>query len=59
MADPARRGATDEDILAAPPHLVAEVIDGELHLQPRPSKPHTAAATAVGEEDTSFASSCT
>jgi hypothetical protein len=50
MADPARRRATYEDVLAAPPHMVAEIIDGELHLQPRPAKPHAAAATALGEE---------
>jgi Uma2 family endonuclease len=50
MADPARRLATYEDVLRAPPHLVAEVIDGELHLSPRPAKPHTAAQTALGEE---------
>jgi Uma2 family endonuclease len=30
--------------------MVAEIIDGELHLQPRPAKPHAAAATALGEE---------
>jgi Uma2 family endonuclease len=50
MADPARRLATYEDVLRAPPHMVAEVIDGELHLSPRPAKPHAAAQTALGEE---------
>jgi Uma2 family endonuclease len=50
MADPARRRATYEDVLSAPPHMVAEIIDGELHLQPRPAKPHAAAASALGEE---------
>src|SRR5262245_26554666 len=50
MGDPARRRATYEDVIAAPPHKVAEVIDGELHLQPRPGGPHAAAATALGEE---------
>lgn len=30
--------------------MVAEVIDGELHLSPRPAKPHAAAAAALGEE---------
>lgn len=50
MADPARRLATYEDVLRAPPHTVAEVIDGELHLSPRPAKPHAAAQTALGEE---------
>jgi Uma2 family endonuclease len=50
MADPAPRRATYDDVLAAPPHKVAEVIDGELHLFPRPAKPHAAAASALGEE---------
>jgi len=50
MADPPRRRATYEDVLSAPEHLVAEVIDGELRLHPRPAKPHTAAASALGEE---------
>jgi Uma2 family endonuclease len=45
-----RRRATYEDVLAAPPEKVAEVIDGELYLFPRPAKPHTAAASALGEE---------
>jgi Uma2 family endonuclease len=40
MADLARRRATYEDVLAAPPHKVAEVIDGELYLNPRPGGPH-------------------
>ncbi len=30
--------------------MVAEVIDGELHLHPRPALPHAAAATALAEE---------
>src|SRR5215216_1131768 len=50
MADPARRLATYEDVLRAPPHMIAEVIAGELHLQPRPAKPHAAATSALGEE---------
>lgn len=29
---------------------MAELIDGELRLQPRPAKPHMAAASALGEE---------
>jgi Uma2 family endonuclease len=50
MSEPARRKATYQDVLAAPRHMVAEIIAGELRLQPRPAKPHTAAATALGEE---------
>jgi hypothetical protein len=50
MADPAHRRATYEDVLRAPRHQVAEVIDGVLHTHSRPAKPHAAAATALGEE---------
>jgi Uma2 family endonuclease len=46
----AKKPASYEDVLNAPPHFVAEVFGGELHLQPRPAKPHAAAATALGEE---------
>lgn len=47
---PAKRAASYADVLAAPDHLIAEVIDGELHLNPRPGVAHTAAASALGEE---------
>lgn len=30
--------------------MVAEIVDGDLRLTPRPGKPHAAAATALGEE---------
>jgi Uma2 family endonuclease len=50
MVSPSRRSATYEDVLNAPPHMVAELIDGELELSQRPAKPHAAAATALGEE---------
>ena len=47
MVDPARRKATYEDVLAAPEHLVAEVIDGELYTHPRPAAPHAEAASVL------------
>jgi Uma2 family endonuclease len=50
MTAPAKKIATYQDVLDAPPHMIAEVIGGELHLNPRPAKPHVAAATALGEE---------
>ncbi|MCA9704293.1 MAG: Uma2 family endonuclease [Myxococcales bacterium] len=50
MNEPARRRATYADVLDAPPHLIAEVIDGDLRLHPRPAKPHAAAASTLGEE---------
>jgi hypothetical protein len=31
MADAARKVATYADVLAAPPHMVAEIVDGELN----------------------------
>jgi Uma2 family endonuclease len=50
MADPAKRRATYADILDAPRYMVAEIIEGKLKLNPRPAKPHAAAASALGEE---------
>jgi Uma2 family endonuclease len=50
MGDPAQRRATYQDVLDAPPNKVAEVLSGVLYVHPRPAKPHTAAATALGEE---------
>jgi len=40
MADPAKRRATYQDILDAPEHVVAEIVDGTLYTSPRPAKPH-------------------
>lgn len=37
-------------MLRAPHDRVAEIVGGELHLHPRPAGPHTAAASALGEE---------
>ena len=34
--------------LASPDEIVAEILDGELSLQPRPGRPHTNAASALG-----------
>jgi Uma2 family endonuclease len=50
MSTAARSRATYEDVLAAPEHLVAEIVDGELELTPRPALPHAAAASALSEE---------
>lgn len=35
---------------SVPETLVAEILDGVLYTHPRPAKPHTAAASALGEE---------
>jgi Uma2 family endonuclease len=50
MADPALKRATYEDVLAAPAHVVAEVIDGVFSTHPRPGSPHAQAATTLAEE---------
>ena len=47
MAEPARKRATYQDVLRAPEHLVAEVIDGDLYLNPRPALPHAEAASVL------------
>jgi Uma2 family endonuclease len=45
---PLRKRATYADVLAAPEHLTAEVLDGELHLMPRPRRAHLRSASGLG-----------
>jgi Uma2 family endonuclease len=47
---PGRRGATYQDLLQVPEHLVAEILDGELITSPRPSARHAAVATRVASD---------
>ena len=47
MAEPAKKPATYADLEAVPPHLVAEIIDGELVTHPRPSPRHGATAFSL------------
>jgi hypothetical protein len=35
-----RRPASYQQILALPEHVVGEIVDGELHVSPRPASPH-------------------
>jgi Uma2 family endonuclease len=49
MADPARRRAGYEDVLAVPPHRVAEVIDGTLYVQARPRIRHARSSSRLGD----------
>lgn len=42
--------ATYRDIEALPANMVGEIIGGILYANPRPSIPHAAAASAIGEE---------
>jgi Uma2 family endonuclease len=48
MRSEGRRGATYDDLLTLPEHVVGEIIDGELVVSPRPAMPHAAAASALG-----------
>ena len=50
MVEPARGPATYQDVLDAPEHMIAEIIDGRLELQPRPAKPHAISASALGAQ---------
>jgi Uma2 family endonuclease len=47
MGKAAKRLATYEDVLNAPPHKVAEIIEGELSLSPRPAGPHSLAESRL------------
>ncbi|MCY4230039.1 MAG: Uma2 family endonuclease [Alphaproteobacteria bacterium] len=44
------RRADYQDVLNAPAHMVAEVIDGALHTQPRPAPAHALASSALGND---------
>lgn len=48
--DAARRPATYDDLIALPEHVVGEIIDGELHVTPRPAPRHAVAASVLGGE---------
>lgn len=48
MTASAARRATYEDVLSAPPNMVAQVIFGTLHTQPRPAFAHANATSGLG-----------
>ncbi|NJK31848.1 MAG: hypothetical protein HC927_05200 [Deltaproteobacteria bacterium] len=48
MTEGTRRKATYADVLAAPEHMVAEILAGVLHLQPRPASAHANASSVLG-----------
>lgn len=48
MGDPAIPIATYEDVLATPPHLVAEILYGRLYTHPRPAPKHARASSMLG-----------
>ena len=43
-----RRAATYQEVLDAPEHVVAEIVDGELYLSPRPAVAHARSMTVLG-----------
>ena len=45
-----RRPATYQDVLDAPPNLIAEVVAGTLHTEPRPSMRHALASSSLAGE---------
>ncbi|HXT96983.1 MAG TPA: Uma2 family endonuclease [Polyangia bacterium] len=45
-----KKPATYADLVALPPHLVGEIVDGELYASPRPASPHARAASRLGIE---------
>jgi Uma2 family endonuclease len=45
-----KRRATYQDVIDAPENMIAEIIDGELHLSPRPAGPATSVATVLTGE---------
>lgn len=47
MSDPARTHATYEDLYRIPEGMIGEIINGELHVTPRPSRKHAYAASAL------------
>lgn len=50
MASPIKRRATYDDLLKVEPHLVAEIVDGDLHTSPRPASRHALASFRLGGE---------
>ena len=50
VAKPQPRTATYADVLAAPEHMIAEIMGGELVLHPRPTIPHQVAASEIGAD---------
>ena len=46
------RRVTYQDVLDAPPHKVAEIIDGSLHMSPRPAPLHGVASSVLGSSIT-------
>src|SRR5258706_8428177 len=50
MASPVKRRATYQDLLLVPSHRVAEILDGDLHVSPRPTSRHALASSGLGSQ---------
>jgi hypothetical protein len=50
MASPIKRRATYSDLLRVPEHQVAEIVDGDLHVSPRPAPRHAFASSMLGSD---------
>jgi Uma2 family endonuclease len=48
VATPAKKVATYEDLFSLPPHVVGEIVGGELHVSPRPAARHAHASSRLG-----------
>ena len=47
---PVRKPATYADVLRAPEHKVAEILDGDLFVSPRPATPHARASARLAAD---------
>ena len=45
-----RQRATYQDVIDAPAHMVAEIVEGALYTHPRPAMPHALASSSLGGE---------
>jgi Uma2 family endonuclease len=50
MASTVKRRATYDDLRQVPPHRVAEIVEGQLYVSPRPASRHALASSALGSE---------
>lgn len=48
VVGPGKKRSTYQDVLDAPRHMIAQIIDGELSLQPRPARRHARTASRLG-----------
>jgi Uma2 family endonuclease len=48
MADAAHKRATYADLVALPDNVVGEILDGELHVSPRPASRHARVSSVLG-----------